>query len=126
MFAVGGTDYPLCLLDTLAVSAMVKEPEVLDRFYSWAMTPTPCFVPCFSPFTLIELRRSPNVFRQFIEMFHPRPCVLLKGYDWLLQDEVEAYPDPSGIDPCALAFTPLGDACNLLAISPPSCIPQNC
>jgi hypothetical protein len=40
--------------------------------------------------------------------------VLLKGYDWLLRDEIAAYPDSSQIDPCALAFTPLGDEGNLL------------
>jgi hypothetical protein len=115
MLAVGDTNYPLCLLDTMAVSEMVKHPEGAFRhFYEWATNSTPCFIPCFSPFTLIELRRSPNLFKRFIQQFHPLPCVLLKGYEWLLQDEIEAYPDPRTIDPCALAFTPLGGEGNLL------------
>jgi hypothetical protein len=115
MFLVGDTEYPLCLLDTMAISEMVKRPEgALRHFYEWAMASKPCFVPCFSPFTLIELRRKPALFDKFIEQFHPLPCVLLKGYEWLLEDEILAYPNPSKIDPCALAFTPMGDSGNLL------------
>lgn len=115
MIAVGDNEYPLCLLDTMAVSEMVKRPDVAFRnFYEWAIASTPCFIPCFSPFTLIELRRSPDLFQGFIEQFHPFPCVLLKEYDWLLKDEVAAYPNPWTTDPCALAFTPLGGEGNLL------------
>jgi hypothetical protein len=119
MLAVGETMYPLCLLDTMAVSEMVKRPNpTLGNFYSWAHQTEPQFVPCFSVFTLIELRRKPDLFHEFIEQFHPLPCVLMKGYEELLQEEVEAYPDPSGIDPCSIAFTPLGDEGNLLSNLP--------
>jgi len=103
----------------MAVSEMVKHPAgAFRQFYEWAVQSEPCFVPCFSPFTLIELRRRPELFRQFIQQFHPFPCVLLKGYEWLLQDEVEGYPDPAMIDPCAIAFTPLGGEGNLLTNLP--------
>lgn len=44
--------------------------------------------------------------------------MLLKGYAELLDEEVAAYRDPSGIDVCAIAFTPLGGAGNLLSNLP--------
>jgi hypothetical protein len=52
--------------------------------------------------------------------FKPFPCVLLKGYMEFLNEEVTSYPDPSGIDPCAIVFTPppFGSEGNLLANLP--------
>jgi hypothetical protein len=115
MLDLGDTKYPLCLLDTLALSEMVKRPQpVLRNFFEWAMSADPCFVPAFSIFSVFELRRSRSLFDTFIEMFDPIPCVLLKGYEWFLNDEIAVYPDASEVDPCALAFTPLGDEGNLL------------
>jgi hypothetical protein len=119
MFPVGDTQYPLCLLDTMAVSEMVKRPQAAFRhFLEWSMDVQPQFVPCFTVYTLIELRRKPDLFEKFIEQFHPFPCVLLKGYAQLLDEEVSAYPDPAGIDPCSVAFTPLGGEGNLLSNLP--------
>jgi hypothetical protein len=119
MFKVGDTRYPLCLLDTMAVSEMVKRPKGAFRhFLEWAMDTQPIFVPCFTVYTVMELRRTPALFADFIEHFHPFPCVLLKGYAELLEEEVANYPDPSGIDPCSIAFTPLGDEGNLLSNLP--------
>lgn len=119
MLAVGDTSYPLCLLDTMAVSEMVKRPQGAFRhFLEWSHAAETIFVPCFTVYTLIELRRKPALFQQFIEQFHPFPCVLLKGYMELLAEEVASYPDPSEIDPCSIAFTPLGDEGNLLSNLP--------
>ncbi len=119
MFAVGNTSYPLCLLDTMAASEMVKRPEgALRHFLEWAMDAEPMFLPSFTVYTLMELRRKPELFADFIEQFHPFPCVLLKGYAQLLEEEVASYPDPSAIDPCAIAFTPLGGEGNLLSNLP--------
>jgi hypothetical protein len=115
VFVVGDSEYPLCHLDTMAVSEMIKQPEgFFLHFYEWALGQDRCFVPCFSPFTLIELRRKPDLFQRFIERFRILPCVLLKGYDWLLKEEIESYPEPSAVDPCALTFTPLGGEGNLM------------
>jgi hypothetical protein len=119
MLIANGTAYPLCLLDTLAVSEMTRRPEGAHaRFYEWAMSTTPCFVPCFSPFTLIELRHKPELFEQFIDLFAPFPSILLKGYEELLQDEVAAYPNLSTVEPVSIAFTTLGGEGNLLTNLP--------
>lgn len=119
MLTVGDTNYPLCLLDTMAVSEMVKQPKGAFRhFREWATDATTMFVPCFTVYTLMELRRTPALFQQFIEQFHPFPCVLLKGYMELIGEEVANYPDPSGIDVCSVAFTPAGPEGNLLSNLP--------
>jgi hypothetical protein len=99
----------------MAVSDLVSRPEeALPNYYAWAMDADPAFIPCFSIYTLMELRRRPELFAQFIEQFRHLPCVLLKGYAHLLEEEVAAYPNPAGIDPCAIAFTPYGDEGNQL------------
>jgi len=115
MLQLGDTEYPICLLDTLAVSELVKRPaEMFRNYLEWSAGSEPTYVPAFTVYTLIELRRRPDLFTGFVEMFDPFACLLLKGYMNFLDDEVAAYPHPETIDPCILAFTPLGDEGNLL------------
>jgi hypothetical protein len=115
MLRTPGGDYPLCVLDTMVVSEMVKRPEdVRRRVLEWAMLAEPRpFAPSFTVYTLMELRRAPRVFEQFIELFGALPCVMLKGYHELLAEEVDGYPDPSSIEPWSLTFSPLGDGARL-------------
>jgi len=116
---LGQTAYPLCLLDTMAVSEMVKRPTgAMRHFYEWAHSANPMFVPCFTIYTLMEIRRKPELFERFVEQFSPLPCLMIKGYAQLLDDEVAAYPDPTGVDPCAIAFTPIGGEGNKLTNLP--------
>lgn len=115
MLQINGTNYRLCLLDTNALSEMVKQPDVLAHYYEWAMAERPYFVPCFSLFSVLELRRRPELYRTFIERFDALPCFLLKSHEQLLEDETQHYPDPSTIDPSLLAFSPLGSDGNRLA-----------
>lgn len=100
-------DFPLCLLDTMAVSEIVKRPEgMLQHYLDWSHAgPTP-FVPCFTVYTVMELRRKPDLFDAFIKQYEAYPCALLRGYMELLEDEVAHYPSPSEIDSCAIAFLP--------------------
>jgi hypothetical protein len=119
MLAVGPTNYPLCLLDTLAVSEIVKSPEAaFPRYYDWALKSDPGFLPTFTLYTLMELRRRPDLFRRFIDRFQHVPSVFLKGYANLIEDEVAAYPHAERVDPCAIAFTPLGGEGNHLSVLP--------
>jgi hypothetical protein len=98
---------------------MVKdEAQVFRNFITWALNQDPEYLPAFSLFTLIELRRNRGLFDSFVEFFHPFPAVLLKGYEELLEEEVAHYPDPSDIDPCSIAFTPLGGEGNKLSNIP--------
>lgn len=112
MLRLGHIDYPLCLLDTNAVSAMLKNRDrEFAHYLAWSESTTPMFVPAFSLFTIIELRRSPAVYRAFLEVFSVIPCVVVKSLDQLIAEEVAAYPDPTGIDPCLVGFAgPLAEA----------------
>jgi hypothetical protein len=116
MIRLGDTDYRLCLLDTNAVSEMVKRSQTLRDFLSWALRVDPVFIPCFSLFTILELRRSNAVYAQFIESCGPLPCMFLKSHEQLLEEEIRFYPDPSAIDPTLLGFSgELGGDGNRLA-----------
>jgi hypothetical protein len=66
------------------------------------------FVPCFSHFSLLEMRRRRDVYGRFKELFRVVPCMLMKSHEQLLEDEVRCYPDPSSIDPTLLGFSMLG------------------
>lgn len=107
MIRLNGNPYRLCLLDTNAISELSREPALLGRFLVWCQSEEPLYVPCFSPFTLIEIRRSTKVYEKFVEIFASVPCILLKGYEQLLEEEVLNYPDPSQISPVLTAFVGL-------------------
>lgn len=62
MITINGTDYRLCMLDTNAVSELVKRQAVFAHFLEWSLVAAPIFVPCFSVFTLLELRRNAEVY----------------------------------------------------------------
>jgi hypothetical protein len=107
MFRVGDNTYRLCLLDTMALSEMAKTPDpLMTSFMRWSQG-SQLFVPCFTVSSVMELRSRPELFELFLERFAPWPCVLLKGYAHLLEDEVATYPRPSAVDPVAIAFSPL-------------------
>lgn len=111
MLTANGTRYPLFLLDTMAISAIAKEPNgVGQRFRdAWRATEPP-FVPCFTIFTLLELQRRADVFDQFVTTFRDEPCLLIKSYRELIEEEVRCYPEPTLVEPASIAFTPLGSA----------------
>jgi hypothetical protein len=104
---LNGKDYLLVLLDTNALSEFTRQDISFRHFLSWSSA-SPSFVPCFSPFSLLEIRRRVDVYERFKDMFRVFPCILVKSHEQLLEDEVRSYPDPSGIDPTLLAFSMLG------------------
>ncbi len=104
---INGTDYRLVLLDTNALSEFTRPGDSFRSFVSWS-SQKPMFVPCFSAFSILEMRRRPDVYERFKKVFQVFPCVLVKSHEQLLDDEVGNYPDPSGIDPILLAFSLLG------------------
>jgi hypothetical protein len=104
---INGNDYRLVLLDTNALSEFAKQGDSLRHFLTWSSA-EPMFVPCFSLFSVLEMRRRPDVYGRFKELFRVLPCMLVKSHEQLLEDEVCCYPDPSGIDPTLLGFSMLG------------------
>jgi hypothetical protein len=105
MIQINGRAYHLCLVDTNAVSEMLKNPKrELRLFWEWALTDARSHVPCFSLFTLLELRRRSDIYDKFLETFGVFPCILLKGHEELIRDEMANYPDPSRVSAVSLAF----------------------
>jgi hypothetical protein len=107
VITLNGNDYRLVLLDTSALSEFAKQGGSFRHFLTWSSA-QPMFVPCFSLFSVLEMRRRPDVYGRFKELFRVLPCMLVKSHEQLLEDEVRCYPDPSGIDPTLLGFSMLG------------------
>jgi len=100
MIRFNGHQCGLCFLDTNAISEMVKNPDrELRRFFAWASTEPPGFLPAFSVFNLVELRRRPALYQEFIDVFDEQPCVFVKIYQQLVEEEIRAYPEPERINP---------------------------
>ena len=107
MLVLGDRRYPICLLDTNVVSEMVKDDTgtLMRHVLRWMFAGV-TMVPFFSPFTFMELRRSTPVFERFIERFAALPLGMTKGYVDLMNDERDAYPDPSSVGLVSVAFLP--------------------
>lgn len=107
MITINGNDYRLVLLDTNALSEFSTRDQSLHHFLTWSSA-EPMFVPCFSLFSVLEMRRRPDVYERFKDLFGKLPCILLKSHEQLLEDEVRCYPTPSGVDPVLLGFSTVG------------------
>ena len=100
MIRFNGNECGLCLLDTNAVSEMVKHPDrELHHYFEWASTEAPGFVPALTIFNLVELRHRPALYEEFLQVFDQLPCVFVMVYQQLVEEEVRAYPTPEGINP---------------------------
>ncbi len=71
------TEYNLCLLDTNAISEILKNPKVEGKGYFEKFSPS-THVPCFTIYNLIELRRNQNVYQKFLDFFSLYPIFLIK------------------------------------------------
>lgn len=98
MIDINGTQYKLCLLDTNCISEMVKKTEVVLRHVFEVLNPSE-YIPCFSIFTILEIRQRDDIYEQFLKVFSTIPCIILKSLDLLFQDEVAFYPNPNKISP---------------------------
>ena len=101
--AASGTVYDLCLVDTNVVSEVLKNrrgeaQSFLSRFVGGGSAP------CFPFHVLVELRRRPDLFKEFLQIFATIPWFLLKPWGLVELEECDAR-DPS---PLLNAFTPLG------------------
>jgi hypothetical protein len=102
MITLNGNIYKLCLIDTNAASEMVKYPNPVFRNFIQAMKLTK-YIPCFSVFTILELRQKEEIYHRFLDAFSTLPCIILKGLDQLFQNELEVYPDFSKVSPILVA-----------------------
>lgn len=100
---LNGSLYKLCLVDTNAISEMVKHPSREFRNFIDRMLPRK-FLPCFSVFSVLELRQRQDIYESFLELFSVYPCLVLKSHYQMIQEEVRNYPNPSGISSVLCGF----------------------
>ena len=105
--AASGKTYKLCLLDTNALSEIVKRLRREGRNFVEHFGPEQ-HVPCFTVYSLLEVRRRPDVCRRFVEMFSRYPIFLLKQYNEILTEERDAYSTTALVSSLFQSFTPLG------------------
>ena len=102
--AENGKQYYLCGLDTNIVSELLKQRETIGKNFI-VIYSADKYAPCFSIYTIAELRRRKDVFESFLDVFSIYPCFLLKYHDQLFMDELNSYPDPSIVDCKLHAFS---------------------
>ncbi len=102
-----GSTYKLCLLDTNALSEIVKQPSNEGRGYIERFPPSE-YVPCFTVYNLFEIRSVSEVFRKFVAFFQIYPSFLARPFQQILDTEIAAKGRPAANDILLQAFTPLG------------------
>jgi hypothetical protein len=104
MIELNGNKYRLCLIDTNAISEMVKNPTVeFKNFNIWALSQKPSYIPSFSLLSIMEMRQKQEVYLKFLSIFGLWPCIILKSEEQLFNEELSSYPNPSAINPVLVA-----------------------
>ena len=103
MVVINGRQYKLCLLDTNAVSEMIKNrnsefQKYLNNLFRDG------FIPSFSLFSIIELKQKRDLFSEFLDIFSVFPSVILKGHQQILEEEIKSYPQYNKIDPLLISL----------------------
>ena len=106
--APSGRAYDLLYLDTNALSSVFKHPTTFGRSILEQFPPDNTAF-CHSLYTLIEVRRRPDLWLSFVELFRTYPWFLLEPYRLLIQGEADKYHRAERHCPLVKAFTPIGD-----------------
>jgi hypothetical protein len=107
-------EYKLVLLDTNALSEIVENRFNSGKGFITNFSPD-SYIPVFTIYNLVELRRDKKTYNNFLKFFSIYPCFLLKTQEMILTNEVENYKSSDKINILFNAFTPAGnDASNSL------------
>ena len=102
---IDGTSFRLGLLDTGVVSEILKNRND-ERLALGRLLTGESMIPSISIWSILELRRRPDLYSIFLQLFSVVPFFLLRDSYHLLQDELQSYPRPAGVDPVAFTFSP--------------------
>lgn len=108
MIKYGNIDYKLCLLDTNAISEILKNRQN-ERVNFFERFVAKNHIPCVTIWSILELRKSHDLYDSFLQIFSHFPFCLLKPYYKLLDEEIENYFSNDEIDPILYVFNPLQD-----------------
>jgi hypothetical protein len=105
--AASGNIYKLCLLDTNALSEIVKNPTKEGRGFKKNFGPG-SYAPCLTVYNLIELRRKEKIFEAFLDFFSKYPNFLLKSMKQIVEEEFISFNSRLPLSPLLNSFSPVG------------------
>jgi len=106
--ARSGKEYSLCLLDTNAISEILKNPNNEGKGFIEKFPPL-SFVPCFTIYNVIELRRITKLYEKFLDFFSIYPIFIVKPQSMILDQEIVNYGKNSKVSILLNAFSKKGD-----------------
>jgi len=94
MIKVNNNEYKLLLLDTNALSDLLKNRkgwiEYINREFSISKS-----VICYSVFSLSELSKNKVLFDEYLQFFSIYPSLILDGHEAIFNKELSIYGNPS-------------------------------
>lgn len=97
MIQFDGKAYKLVQLDTNALSNVVKAKDDFLKILMNKYSSEQCFF-SYSPFSILEIKKSEFLYKRFCELFSLVPSFLLKGYYQLWNEEITLYDKKETID----------------------------
>lgn len=104
MITLGEKEYKLCLLDTNAISELLRNKLTIGKNIATKFL-NEGYLFCYAIQTIGELLKAPDIFDEFFEYINILPSFLLKNYNQLLDDEIKSYPAYNLEKPFLFAFT---------------------
>lgn len=90
MIKIGDKTHKVVQLDTNALSNVVKaKDEILNRLMT--RYPFDNFFFSYSPFSVLELKKSTELYKRFCDLFSLLPSFVLKGFQHLINEEIKGY-----------------------------------
>ncbi len=96
------------MLDTNAISEILKNKNFEVKHFIEKFPPSE-YAPCFSFYNLIEVRRSKDVYQNFLSFFSIYPIFLLKTQSMIFNEEILKYNNNQDINILFNAFSPKGE-----------------
>lgn len=96
MFRLGNNDYKVCFLDTCIISDFFESPALFNKFISRIQNDR--LILAISIYTINELKKSPNKYLLFRNVYAELPTFIIKPTQLLLKDEIKVYPDENKED----------------------------
>lgn len=106
MININGTTYKLGLLDTCVIGRiLLNSKHERDNFFNIVFNKNITIIPCITIWTILELRRKPELYKIFLDFFSVFPFCLIKTPDLILSEEFKFYPDFTKVDPILFTFS---------------------
>ncbi len=102
MIEINGHSYNLCLLDTNALSNLLKNKKEWISKINSRFDLSKTFI-CYSIFSLSELWYTPKLFKEYLNYFSDLPSAVLDGYESIFQKEVDNYNKQNPLLPIVFA-----------------------